>query len=100
MTADRPTQRPEESAEDVYEPVATEELEALVNDDAAGLPKEAVVASQRFLAGKLLEAQATLAGFYDRFKAEFPETFHADDPVARVVGEALRAAKRASDKGS
>lgn len=40
-----------------YEPVPADELEAIMASTGVGIPKEAIVASQRFLAEKLLEAQ-------------------------------------------
>jgi len=36
-------------------------------------------------------------GFYETFKKELPQ-FHSDNPVAYVVGECMRAAKRAEMK--
>lgn len=40
-----------------YDPVPADELRAIMASDGEGLPREAIVASQRFLAEKLLEAQ-------------------------------------------
>lgn len=40
-----------------YEPVPADELKAIMASTGVGIPKEAIVASQRFLAEKLLEAQ-------------------------------------------
>jgi hypothetical protein len=44
------------------------ELEAVQDSDGAGLPKEAIVASQRWLAGQLLEAYEIIDAHHDDFR--------------------------------